>query len=190
MLKPTPYLERYSGAIWQSMWSAHCPFLKSKTFWDCLFQPLPVQDVPRPHDGPCDPRRVAAPLHGRQGRAHYIFISYPHVHISAYFHMFKYQINLYVRMSTCHTFIYIKYNCMDDKVGHTTESQLHAFVEVKVCCWFFSILSVWLFHLHKVDGHGQMQTTVLPHVSRWDHSWLTILPVTVFPWSNRNNLKL
>ena len=92
---------------------------------------------------------------------------------------------------------------MDDKVGHTTESQLHAFVEVKVCCWFFFQYQVldcfplqggWPFNiesmivfniecllvlvdvlfnikclivfLYKVDGHGQMQTTVLPHVSR------------------------
>ena len=31
-----------------------------------------------------------------------------------------------------HTFIYIKYICMDDKVGYTTESQLHAFVKVHV----------------------------------------------------------
>ena len=44
--------------------------------------------------------------------------------------------------------------------------------------------------LYKVDGHGQVQTTVLPHVSRWDHSWLIILLVEVFPWSKRNNLKL
>ena len=53
----------------------------------------------------------------------------------------------------------------------------------------FNIKCLIVF-LYKVDGHGQMQTTVLPHVSRWDHSWLIILLVEVFPWSNRNNLKL
>ena len=42
----------------------------------------------------------------------------------------------------------------------------------------FNIKCLIVF-LYKVDGHGQMQTEVLPHVSRSDHSWLIILPVTV-----------
>ena len=111
-----------------SMWSSqsYCPFVKSKaTPYDIAFfsSSLPIKDVPRSHDGPCDPRRVPAPLHGRQGRARHIFISYLHVNISAYFHIFIYQINLHTCMYAClHTFIYIKYICMDDKVGYTSPS--------------------------------------------------------------------
>ena len=49
--------------------------------------PLPIKDVPRPNDGPCDPRRVPSPLHGRQGRAHHIFIRTCMLYTSAYFHL-------------------------------------------------------------------------------------------------------
>ena len=103
----------------------------------------------------------------------FIFIYQISLHVCMYTYLHIYQIYLHGRQGRAHDWVPAARFCRGQGV-------LLVLFNIKCLIAF----------LYKVDGHGQMQTEVLPHVSRWDHSWLIILLVEVFPWSNRNNLKL